>query len=78
MRAQKIWKVTFTPALIVKPPNLCHNDFLIPSRSYFWVRFQEMAVIVVGTGCVFSLIFHVGTHEPPQTIKEKNKGKRQH
>ena len=39
--------------------------------------FQEMAVVVVGTGCVFSFIFHVGTKEPPQTVEEKNKGKRQ-
>lgn len=34
---------------------------------------------VVGTGCFFSLIFHLGTKEPPQAVVEKNlKGKTKH
>lgn len=41
----------------------------------FGFSFQEMSVIVVGTGCIFSLIFHAGTKEPRQTVEEKNKGK---
>ena len=35
-------------------------------------------MIVVGTGCFFSLIFHLGTKEPPQAVVENNKGKTKH
>ena len=52
-------------------------SIFIPSILIFGFSFQEMSVIVVGTGCIFSLIFHAGTKEPRQTVEEKNKGKRQ-
>ncbi|KAL9973178.1 hypothetical protein ACROYT_G019596 [Oculina patagonica] len=39
-----------------------------------WKDFMEIAVTVVGTGCFFSLIFHLGTKEPLETVVEKNKG----
>lgn len=61
------------------PPTV--SLFLFPQVLIYLISFfffQEMAVIVVGTGCIFSLIFHIGTKEPPQTVEEKNKGKKQH
>ena len=33
---------------------------------YFFCHFfQEMALIVVGTGCFFCFVFHLGTKESP-------------
>lgn len=32
---------------------------------FFCQLFQEMALIVVGTGCFFCFVFHLGTKESP-------------
>lgn len=33
--------------------------------TFFLSTFQEMALIVVGTGCFFCFVFHLGTKESP-------------
>ena len=44
---------------------------LSASKPSCFIFFQKMAVIVVGTGCLFSFIFHLGTKEPPAEVQNE-------
>ncbi|XP_022785963.1 uncharacterized protein LOC111326264 [Stylophora pistillata] len=36
-----------------------------------WKDFMKISLIVVGTGCFFALIFHLGTKEPPAAVENR-------